>query len=622
MLALPTLTRDSGLTKQYEQLKLAAARARLPFDRDVYLNVAFYLDEQYVEWASDASTIRQIPKPEGYEDMPRPVANKIMHFAAQEHSMTLRDHPTVDVLPATDDPIDASEASVSLAYCKWLADQQVADYEGELSDATLWALVGGEGFLKHTFDAKEGRGDIMSVSPLDLYSDPYVKNFSKARYAIHSQFMDVEQVYELYGKEIKAGDVQSADPMKTALLRDMGSAPTLSGVMVNELWYRPCRRHPKGIYVVWAGKDILYGPSDYPYAHNRLPFVQIGSIVRPGSYHYTCAIKYLRAPQMELNQYHAQRIMIRKNFANLKWWLPPGLELEYPPDQSPHQILTGHGGSDPQLKPEIIAPPNMPMGDEGSWIVDEMMHTVGIHEVSQGQVPGRVESARAIETLQNSDDGRLQEMRRTIKKATAEGFWMQLQLAKQFVKEDLLVSTYSRDGIQEVKKFKGSMVSPGLRVTVSMTSGLSGSRVERENKVMQWLQLGLIQDPAVVAEMLDMPMGQLNPDNAAAIRLARNENMQMAEAVPITPNSWDNHAVHLKEHNRYRMTSEYQALSIKAKQIFEYHCEQHDVQEIAEMRKLLEKQMLAQGMAAQGTGQAPPPEAGAGPEGAPAEAAA
>lgn len=231
--------------RDYDKLREAAAKARAPYERDIWLNVAFFLNEQYVEW-TDATDgmMRRIPLKEGFENTPRPVANKIMHFVAQEHATALKNRPAPDVLPAGDSPLDISDAQVNQAYLRWLCDPVQANFDEQLSDATLWALVGCEGFLKWTYSEEHGRPDIMSVSPLDLYPDPYAKHFSKARYVIHSQFMDVESVFDKYGKEVKPTGIDKADPMRSALLREMGSAPALQGVLVNELWMRPTRRNP------------------------------------------------------------------------------------------------------------------------------------------------------------------------------------------------------------------------------------------------------------------------------------------------------------------------------------------------------------------------------------------
>jgi hypothetical protein len=37
--------------------------------------------------------------------------------------------------------------------------------------------------------------------------------------------MDPEQVYELWGVELKAGTAESVDPQRASLLQGMGSAP-------------------------------------------------------------------------------------------------------------------------------------------------------------------------------------------------------------------------------------------------------------------------------------------------------------------------------------------------------------------------------------------------------------
>lgn len=591
-------------TAQYEELRYAAAQARLPFDKDSWLNIAFYLDEQYVEWRSDASTIRSIPR-EAEDQMPRPVSNKIMHFVCTEHAMALQARPSVDVLPATDDPISISNSAVALAYLRWLADPQVADFDGALSQATLWALVAGEGFLKWTFNSAAQRGEITACSPLDIFPDPYATDFRKARYVIHSQFMDVEQVYDVYGKEVKPSDTKKADVTKTALMRDMGQAPVLSGVVVNELWMKPSRRHPKGVFVVWAGDEILHEAGPFPYEHGQLPFTQIGSIPRPGSAHYTCAVKYLRNPQMELNQYHAQRIMIRKGFANPKWFIDTALELEHDPDNSPNQILRGNGGGG-MIRPEIIQPTAFAMGDEGAFISGEMMDTVGLHEVSQAQVPGRVEAAKAIELLKESDATRQSELLRTIKNAISHGFYQQLRLAKQYVSGEKIVETYSREGVPEVKKFKAEVIDEGMRVNITMGTGLAKSRAAREDQVYKMIEGGIITDPEIAAELLDIPVGTVMPNKSFDIRVARNENMTMADSTPVVPNSWDDHEIHIREHNMYRKTSEFLSLPEEAKNMFEFHCETHDALQIQQMQKLLMKQMMVQ-QVAQGAGD---PEAG------------
>ncbi len=604
----------------YEKLKYAAVQARLPYDRDIWTNVAFFLNEQYVEWAQDVSTLRRVPREERFLNTPRPVANKIMHFLMQLHAQALQDEPTIDVLPATDDPIAISDTAVTQAYLTWLFDENQTNFQAKLSRAVHWAMMG-EGYLKWVYNPRLKRPDVVACSPLDVYVDPYAMEWDQVRYIVHSQFMDVEQVFDIWGKEIKPNETAQADPIKSRLLQQMGTAPVLSGAIVNELWMKPCRRYPSGLYAVWTKHERLVEPMEYPYKHGKLPFSLIGVIPRPGSLHYSSPAKYMISGQMELNKYHAQKIMIREAHSNPKWWIPSELELESMPDDSPRQILTGQsqGGN---LEPKIITPSHMADNNEGAWITEELMHIVGQHEVSQAQVPGRVEAAKAISLLKESDVSRLSELNRTVKRAISQGGWQLLQLAAQYVPDDTIVQTYSREGMPEVKRWRKEAAAPGVQVRVTMGTGLANSRAARQDQLLLLWQNGIIQDPELMARLMDVPIPTFVASNAYDIRLARNENMEMAEDTAIKPNSWDNHELHLREHNNYRKTHEYLLLSNDCKQKFEFHCQMHDQLSIAAMAKQRQKMQLAQEIAQGAQGQPVPQGAeqtGQPPGGGPAQ---
>lgn len=581
-----------------EQLRYAAQLARRPFEKDWWLNIAFFLGEQYTEWSAESAALRALVQPQDTRRRrPRPVINKINHFALQQHAFALEARPTGDVLPADDGPQAISDSLVAKSLVDWVADPQVANFGAELSQATLWAVVCGPAFLHWPWNPDEKRPDIIGLSPFDLYPDPYVTRFRRARYAILSRFMDPEQVYNTYGVEVKTDAVERTDVMKTELLRQMGAAPVLKGVTVNELWQRPSRRYPDGRYIVWAGKQRLVDQT-FPYEHKHLPFTLLGVIPRPGTLWYDSSVKYLRAPQMELNKYHAQRITVRENFANAKWWVPDECDLQELPDDSPWQVLRGSGT---QGKPEIIQGAGMADNGEGEWIGQEMMNVVGLHEVSQAQVPGRVEAAKAIELLKEDDTSRLAELIDTTKDAIAEGFWQVLQLSKQYMPEDKILMTYGPEGLPEVRKFKKDSINPAQRILVTMGTGLGRSRAAREDRVFKMIEAGLLTDPMKIAQLLEVPLPHLVDTTIWDAKLARNENYAMANGdgpdgkpgVAIMPNSWDDHATHIREHNQYRKTIEFQMLDPNVKQKFEFHVQKHIELQQAQM------QLQAQQVAAQ-----------------------
>jgi hypothetical protein len=125
-----------------------------------------------------------------------------------------------------------------------------------------------------------------------------------------------------------------------------------------------------------------------------------------------------------------------------------------------------------------------------------MMNVVGLHEVSQAQVPGRVESSKAIELLKEADVSRQATLLGTIKDAISEGFWQLLMLAKQYVSEEQIVQTYSKRRHARGHSASRPDIKAGLRVNVTMTTGLARSRAARQEQLLNLLGARqIITDP-------------------------------------------------------------------------------------------------------------------------------
>jgi hypothetical protein len=262
------------------------------------------------------------------------------------------------------------------------------------------------------------------------------------------------------------------------------------------------------------------------------------------------------------------------------------------------------------LKPELIQPGISPNMDAmGQWLRNEMMDSVGVHEVSQAQVPGRVEAAAAIELLKESDNGRLAELTRTIKKSIAVGFYQQARLVRQFGTAETVFVTYSTEGYPEVKSLWTRQIDPAITVRVTMAAGIGQSRAAREDRWMNMWTQGIITDPNVMANLMDVPISTISPDKSFDIRQQRNENLIMATGQFVAPNSWEDHETHLRELNNYRKTAEYRRSSLKVKQMLESHAQKHEQLWIQKLGQDLQRQQLAaavaQGAGFQGGGAAP-----------------
>jgi hypothetical protein len=336
-----------------------------------------------------------------------------------------------------------------------------------------------------------------------------------------------------------------------------------------------------------------------------LPFTQVGAIPRPNSKHFASPVTFLRAPQAELNKYHAQRIATRDTWGNLKLWLPDEIELKKPWDNSPNQVL--RGSSSTGARPEIIGPPGaMPDNGDGDWLVSEMGHVVGIHEVSQGQVPGRVEAAKAIELLRESDTSRLAVLLSTQSRSISKGWFQTLMLARQYVSDEIVVESYSPEGVPEVKRFMSDQFKPGMRVRVQAGSGLANSRAARLDQLTLLWDKGILRDPEEFSRLADIPISSTISTRHYDVLLARNENITMQQGKAVQVNSWDDHTIHIREHNNFRKTTAYQELDEEEQARVEFHVSQHTKLELQKLQEEAKKQALIQ----QALGPAPPGQQG------------
>jgi hypothetical protein len=375
---------------------------------------------------------------------------------------------------------------------------------------------------------------------------------------------------------------------------------------------KPSRRHPGGRFAVWTGREELVPVRDLPYKHliedRLLPFTIDGCIERPDSPYYLSPVTYLRPPQMELNKGHAQALMIMELFAHPKWWIDTALEMDAMPDASPGQILKGTSNGIPGLKPEMIMPGAVPQGvyQNLELLEQGMMHLVGQHEVSQAQVPGRVESSKAIELLKESDAGALATLRETMNTATSVGWYQMLELQREFGTDEEAVAVYSRDGLDEVQHWRAGDMKPGYRVRTSQTTGLARSRTARNEAYMNLWREKVIQDPNQLLELLEVPGHSALRATQIAQRKARSENARLAKGEAIVPNSWDDHAIEMREHNLFRQTLAYEALNDDAKKKFEHHVQGHKALLLRSIQEQAALQTAAQGQPAQAPGPVPP----------------
>ncbi len=582
------------------RLKDDALKARAPFEPDWWLNTAFYAGQQYTDWDDRNKTLATVPRPKGQtEHTPRPVANKIAHFVMQSHAAAMAHNPGAEVRPGTADDADRSFARVAQAYLDDITGPTQINWPMVRSEALMWALTPGTAWLKWYMDEAKGRPTVVALSPFDVAIDPYCKSWRDARYLIHTQFLDAEAVYDAYGVSVRAEGREKVDTLKSAVLSSMGYSPNLSGVTVNELWQRPSRRHPGGRYAVWTnGGRLLQVPTDLPYLHLRLPmstglpFSMLGAVPVPGLAYMHSFVKAMRPLQMELNSAHQQLLVSGKAFGSPKMFMDSELakSMEHLPTDAPNELLIGDTQGGRLQPPQLLQPSAMADNGAIGILVGEMQDAVGMHEVSNGGAPGRVDSARALEMLRNEDLSRLAILNSTLDAAIGDGFWQLLQLAKQYVPDEQLATTYTRSGEPEVRKFKASRLSERHTVHVISAAAMPKTQAARNEYLLSLWNAQIVTDPRVMSELLELPYSGSASETEQDVRQATNENILLAEGVPLTPNAWDNHERHVREHNAFRKTAEFATSSDHVHSVFEAHIAWHEAGEKGEAKEFATQQ--------------------------------
>jgi len=105
-------------------------------------------------------------------------------------------------------------------------------------------------------------------------------------------------------------------------------------------------------------------------------------------------------------------------------------------------------------------------------------------------------------------------------------------------------------------------------------------------------QIGFLATESAFAAYVDMP-GEKSfvEDINWNIAKARRENQSMSLGEVPVPAAFDDHSVHIEEHNRYRSSADYENLPEEQRQVVDMHVQAHSTLAAEEAAEQLMKQM-------------------------------
>lgn len=609
---------------ELQNLHRQAKGVRDRFIPDWYMNLAFYLGQQWLYWNR------------GRLDMPRlkdwrqtPVDNRILPVVDGRTARKVKNRPAFICTPFTADEadIDASRIGEKVLDADW----DGLDLQNKLFQAIKFAEICGAGFWKIYWNSSKGKradflfdsasgqpvlqnggqpvradtlaqvpdgleartiatGDICVdvLSPFEIFPDPLATSLGECEWIIEEKVRSVEYVRSRFGVELPPDAGAPIGPVETRLFSSLtwssGDAEEYKGVRVMEFWSRPSTEYPQGKRCVWAADRILL-EEDNPF--DPMPYIMFEGIKSPNRFWPTSLVTQLRGPQTYLNktlaqiQENAMRIgnpsLMKSRHANVKYTGLPGEEILY--DSTVADAV-----------PSYLQPPEMPVyvREQLSRIEDSIAEISGVHDVSKATVPSGVTAASAINLLQEADDTRIGPEIQQMERAIADAGTKVLKLRARYNSDERLIRIAGEDGNWDIFSFRGQMLGQDPNVDVQAGSAMPRSKAAKQaamNEVLAMaFQYGIEFDPRDLRRFFkDYEVGGLERlfDTISSDESqVQRENRLMSQGQAVNINDFDNHEIHIAGHNEFRKSARFQQLSPPVQNIFNVHVAAHQEHQV------------------------------------------
>jgi hypothetical protein len=515
--------------------------ARQSFERQWYINIAFYLGKQNVQLfnlnsGSNAGGTRlYVPNAPYWRN--RPVINLIRPAIRTELAKLTAQKPSATVVPATNDEKDlyAAQAGEQI----WEAVYRDKKLKDKFRVAMQWCLTTGNGFMKtywdpNKYDKAGNQGDFSfdAITPFHLFfPDMLCQDIEEQPYIIHMSTRTVEWV-KLHYPDIKCEPnvTEATDLLNDSFLNLVGASNTRNNaILIYEVWVKPGYVDfiPKGGMFTIIGENLVqFIDTGIPYMHQEYPFSHTTHI--PASRFYgDSVINDLIPIQREYNRTRGQ-ITESKN----KMGHPQLIAAEGSVDATK---ITTEPGQVILYKLGFPKPEPMPLQQLPPYILQEVDRLradfediSGQHDISKGQTPPGVTAATAISFLQEQDETMLSATFQSIEQTYEKIGYQTLCLVKQYWDMPRIVKVVGTDGQFNAMVFKGADIGNNTDIRIESGSAMPTSKAARQALLMDLMSQGFIP-PEKGLELMDVGgvqrlYDQVKTDNAQASR----ENMKMA----------------------------------------------------------------------------------------------
>ena len=326
------------------------------------------------------------------------------------------------------------------------------------------------------------------VNPFNLYPDPLATSVEDAEYIIYATYEHENKLkkrYPEYADKIDGGDIKYEELVNSR----NENARITNQILLLEVWCRDYTtieyeevdkngektkkkkfKYPKGRVIICAPElELVFEDKENPYESGRFPFFIFKNTNVPFKFWGEGEVKYLLSPQQAVNDLSNQVIDNAKHTANMQWIIDKNAGI-------PKGELTNRPGliirKNPGAEVRRDSPPSMPMYVSEMITRNEQAIEVisGVHDITRGQTPTGIESASAIQALQEAANQRIR-LKITLLEETLSDMGNEwLSRMKQFWKSNRIIP---------VEKPKTASMPVGERNMFEMQ--MAGSIEDTEN---------------------------------------------------------------------------------------------------------------------------------------------
>lgn len=649
---------DGKLCADIDKQFLRCVDLRQEFERQWYLNIAFYYGRQWVGWIGSQSagkfTMKDYQPRNGWEV--RVVANKIQPSIRNELTKLCKEEPQYYVIPSSSENEDLAAARAAELISEWALD--VGGYNRARREATWWGLLTGTGYITDylTGGKADAYGKIIpdklitkKIPTFNIYvPNLQVEDIEEQPRVYHVYTADPEALKAQYGVSVQTEQLPTGADFQKRLFQMMGitNIGPYPETLVKEVYIKPNHQFPDGAYIVTAGGKLLYmnekleqetipgggvglngEPIDtkqwirpkrkaeeeievykatnnslgykeceYPYKHGQYPFAKIDHIPS-GRYYGLSAIEGMIPLQKDYNRARSQIRMSANLTSSAQWTYERG-SITNP------RKLTNRPGEAIEYNPGFKAPepvknpdyPNYAVQDQDR-ILKDMDDITGQYEVSHGRTPPGVEAASAIAYLQEENDTRLYHTSASIEEATQKIGFQTLSIIQQFWSSEKIIRVTSRNNKDDVESFKVANMKGNTDFRVEPGSMAPKSRAARQALVLELMKGGYIKPEDGLQYLHLVETNRLWEDTQLDSRQVQRENMMFKKGGDVSIHSYDNHALHVLYHERWMKTQDYELMNPEVKQLVEAHLQAHKL----ELMKLQQPQLSGDPLNGAGT---------------------